>query len=201
MQIPAVRTAPCHTFAGAISKTAAGGEIDALDPGGFGALTITKSITLDGGGEQVAGVLVAGTNGLVIQAAPSDVVIIRNLTITGVGQGLSGIRFLQGALLVVDNVHINNFTQHGIEMAVASNSPTTSGLVVRNSTITQIAASGVKITSGPVSASLDNVSIGAPPPESTQSRERSRSTTASWCETPATGCWPRAAPSISVTAC
>ena len=47
---PCSRTAPCKTFAGAISKTATGGEIDALDPGGFGALTITKPITLDGGG-------------------------------------------------------------------------------------------------------------------------------------------------------
>src|SRR5216684_8686022 len=45
---PCSRTAPCKTFAGAISKTAKGGEIDALDPGGFGAVTITKSITIDG---------------------------------------------------------------------------------------------------------------------------------------------------------
>ena len=58
---PCSRTAPCKTFAGAISKTATSGEIDALDPGGFGALTITKSITIDGGGGQVASVLVAGT--------------------------------------------------------------------------------------------------------------------------------------------
>jgi hypothetical protein len=47
---PCSRTAPCKTFAGAISKTAPGGEIDALDPGGFGALTITNAITIDGGG-------------------------------------------------------------------------------------------------------------------------------------------------------
>src|SRR5438445_9331108 len=65
---PCSRTAPCKTFAGAISKTAASGEIDVLDPGGFGALTITKGITLDGGGGQVASVLVAGTNGIVINA-------------------------------------------------------------------------------------------------------------------------------------
>lgn len=47
---PCSRTAPCKTFAGAISKTAPGGEIDALDPGGFGAVTITKALTIDGGG-------------------------------------------------------------------------------------------------------------------------------------------------------
>lgn len=70
---PCSRTAPCKTFAGAISKTAAGGEIDALDPGGFGALTITKAITIDGGGGQVASVLVSGTNGKVVSAGAGTV--------------------------------------------------------------------------------------------------------------------------------
>src|SRR3984957_15015789 len=58
---PCSRTAPCKTFAGAISKTAAAGEIDCLDPGGFGALTITKSITIDCLGLSES-VLVSGTN-------------------------------------------------------------------------------------------------------------------------------------------
>src|SRR5579884_1396130 len=80
---PCSRTAPCKTFAGAISKTASGGEIDALDPGGYGAVTITKSITIDGGGGQVATVLVAGTNGIVIAAGASDVVTLRNLRLEG----------------------------------------------------------------------------------------------------------------------
>src|SRR6202047_1046910 len=61
---PCSRTAPCKTFAGAISKTAVDGEIDALDPGGFGAVTITKSITIDGNGW--GSVLVSGTNGIVV---------------------------------------------------------------------------------------------------------------------------------------
>jgi hypothetical protein len=47
---PCSRTAPCKTFAGAISKTAPCGEISVLDPGGFGAVTITKSITINGTG-------------------------------------------------------------------------------------------------------------------------------------------------------
>jgi hypothetical protein len=89
---PCSRTAPCKTFAGAISKTAPGGEINCLDPGGFGAVTITKSITISceiG----TAGVLVAGTNGIVVAAGPQDRVILRGLDINGVGgQGLSGIR-------------------------------------------------------------------------------------------------------------
>src|SRR6266404_5273473 len=68
---PCSRTAPCKTFAGAISKTASPGEIDALDPGGFGAVTITKSITIDGGGGIVASVLSSGVNGIIIQAQPT----------------------------------------------------------------------------------------------------------------------------------
>src|SRR2546425_2723722 len=65
---PCSRTAPCKTFAGAISKTAAAGEINVLDPGGFGAVTITKAITIDGSGGPIAGVLVSGTNGIVVSA-------------------------------------------------------------------------------------------------------------------------------------
>src|ERR1700676_5205555 len=69
---PCSRTAPCKTFAGAYSKTAAGGEIDAIDPGGFGALTISKAITIDGGGGQVASVLVSAGNGIVVAAGAGD---------------------------------------------------------------------------------------------------------------------------------
>src|SRR5205807_5391143 len=43
---PCSRTAPCKTFAGAISKTAIGGEINCIDSGGFGSVTITKAITI-----------------------------------------------------------------------------------------------------------------------------------------------------------
>src|SRR6478609_10918411 len=75
---PCSRTAPCKTWAGAISKTAAGGEINALDPGGYGPVTITKSITLDGAGTN-ASILAAGTNGIVVQAGALDTVIIRNI--------------------------------------------------------------------------------------------------------------------------
>src|SRR6185312_13475514 len=64
---PCSRTAPCKTFPGAISKTAAKGEINVLDPGGFGAVTITKSITIHS--ESVdAGILVSGTNGIIVNA-------------------------------------------------------------------------------------------------------------------------------------
>jgi len=116
---PCSRTAPCKTWAGAISKTANGGEIDALDPGGFGALTITKGITLDGGGGQVASTLVAGTNGIVVQATPAtDVVIIRNLRINGIGSGTNGIQFNSGKDLNIENCFIFGFTQNGINITL-----------------------------------------------------------------------------------
>src|SRR5689334_19239629 len=79
---PCSRTAPCKTFAGAISKTAAGGEISVLDPGGFGAVTITKAITLNGDGT-LAGILSATVNGIIINAGANDVVVIRSLSING----------------------------------------------------------------------------------------------------------------------
>ena len=81
---PCSRTAPCKTFAGAISKTATGGEIDCLDPGGFSTSSFfTKSITIDCGAGQVGSILAAGTNGINVNAATTDVVRIRNLSIQG----------------------------------------------------------------------------------------------------------------------
>src|ERR671914_2985295 len=68
---PCSRTAPCKTFAGAISKTAAGGEINCLDPGGFGGVTITKSLTINCKSSH-GGALVSGTNAIVINAATTD---------------------------------------------------------------------------------------------------------------------------------
>src|SRR5579859_2109973 len=119
---PCSRTAPCKTFAGAISKTAPGGEIDALDPGGFGALTITKAITLDGGGGQVASILVSGTNGIVVAAQPNDVVTIRNLRFDGLAggnstPGINGIRWISGKALHIENCTIFGFSNNGIDIA------------------------------------------------------------------------------------
>ena len=121
---PCSRTAPCKTFAGAISKTAAGGEIDALDPGGFGGLTITKAITIDGGGGQVASVLVSGTNGINVNAGPTDVVTLRNLGINGIegtgSGGLNGISYQSGAALHVENCNIFGFTEDGIYVGTSA---------------------------------------------------------------------------------
>src|SRR5438445_2616656 len=86
---PCSRTAPCKTFAGAISKTAAGGEINAIDPGGFGALTITKAITIDVTGT-FGSILVSSGNGIVISAAATDTVRLRGLDINAVGTRTNG---------------------------------------------------------------------------------------------------------------
>jgi len=88
---PCSRTAPCKTFAGAISKTAKDGEIDALDPGGFGVVTVTKSITIDGSPTGVAGILNAGTTGVIINVTDgADLrksVTLRAISFNGGGSG------------------------------------------------------------------------------------------------------------------
>ncbi len=105
---PCSRTAPCKTFAGAISKTAPGGEIDALDPGGFGAVTITKSITISGAGT-LASILVSGTNAIIVSAGVNDVVTLQDLSLQGIGTGLIGVRMIAGKGLIMDNIRVMNF--------------------------------------------------------------------------------------------
>ncbi|MFK2930336.1 hypothetical protein [Dyella agri] len=154
---PCSRTAPCKTFAGAISKTIASGEISVLDPGGFGALTITKAITLSGGGE-LASVLVSGTNGIVINAGPTDTVILRNMEFNGIGTGLSGILIQSAGKVIIDHCTFQGFTTDNVEIAVTS--PTY--VTVLDSVMTG-GAIGVSIDGtsgpGPVVAFLKNVSI------------------------------------------
>jgi hypothetical protein len=109
---PCSRTAPCKTFAGAISKTATNGEINALDSGGFGGVTITKSITIEGGG-QIAGVLVSGTNAIIVNAPTDANVTLRNLDINGVGTGLIGIKIFAAKNVTVDHCQIYGFRGTG----------------------------------------------------------------------------------------
>jgi hypothetical protein len=131
---PCSRTAPCKTFAGAISKTATGGEINVLDPGGFGGVTITKSITISSEGFE-AGVLVSGTNAIVINATNTSNVVLRGLDIEGLGTGLAGIKVLAAGSVYVEKCTINNFTQLGIDFVPSSATVTTSQLHVSNSII------------------------------------------------------------------
>lgn len=142
---PCSRTAPCKTWAGAISKTADGGEINAIDSGGFGSVTITKSITLDGMAT-MASILAPGTNGIVINAAATAIVILRNIEINGAGAGsagdratgISGIKFISGAALHVDNVNVYGFSR-GIDFQPTGNAE----LYVGNSVIQRNFRSGI----------------------------------------------------------
>ncbi|HTG17003.1 MAG TPA: right-handed parallel beta-helix repeat-containing protein [Blastocatellia bacterium] len=154
---PCSRTAPCKTFAGAISKTANKGEINCIDSAGFGAVTITKSITIDGAGV-LAGILAAGTNGIIINAPAAEKVTIRNLSINGAGTGINGIRFLAGAQLSVENCVIFGFTTNGIEV----NKSAGAIVSVKDTNITQCTTGVTALTTvGFVVGSLDNVRLEA----------------------------------------
>ena len=137
---PCSRTAPCKTFAGAISKTAAGGEINCLDPGGFGVVTITKAITIDCL-HTVGGVLAAGTNGVNVHAGGSDRIILRGLDINGVGSGLTGIVLTSGGSLHVEDSVISGM-QNGINIAAGNE------VYIKNTYIRNNSNIGVLISSG-----------------------------------------------------
>ena len=158
---PCSRTAPCKTFAGAISKTAPGGEIDALDPAGYGAVTITKSITINGTPFQ-AGVVVSGTNGVIINAATTDTVVLRGLDFVGLGTGLSAVSVLSAKEVVLQNLRVSDFTVAGVSVTASS----AVNLVIDDVTISKCegaTAAGVSLkpaTGGIVKAMLNRVRVG-----------------------------------------
>lgn len=157
---PCSRTAPCKTFSGAISKTAAGGEINAIDPGGFGQVTITKSITIDGAGTQ-ASILSSGTTGVVVNAGATDVVILRNIEINGAGGGTKGIYFIAGGALHVENCTIFNYTGspgYGIDFEPGA----ASQLFVDSTSIRNNTGGGILVkpgTIGSAKVSLEDVRL------------------------------------------
>ncbi len=152
---PCSRTAPCKTFAGAISKTAASGEIDVLDPGGFGAINITKGITIDGGnGSGWASILASGTTAVIVNApGADDRIILRNISMNGapagVSSGIRGVRIIQAKSVHIENCQIFGFKGNpgrGIE-----DQRTVDGdLFVSDSVIENNAGSGIVVlpTSG-----------------------------------------------------
>jgi hypothetical protein len=159
---PCSRTAPCKTFAGAISKTAAGGEINALDPAGYGPVTITKSITIDGG-RAFASILAANVNGIIING-PSITVNLRNLSIDGFnGTTGNGIRILQASAVNIDNVSLMNFAGtlpqgRGITIETATSAVRVN---IANSSIYNMNSHGIHSapTAGNVILVVDNVSV------------------------------------------
>src|SRR5438128_1795213 len=113
---PCSRTAPCKTFAGAISKTASPGIINCLDPGGFGAVTITKSITIDCTGT-LGSVLSSGVQGIIINALTTDKIVLRNIDISGAGTtlGTNGVNVIQASSVQLQGVYIETYSNTGIE--------------------------------------------------------------------------------------
>ncbi|MFN8521839.1 MAG: right-handed parallel beta-helix repeat-containing protein [Chloroflexota bacterium] len=164
---PCSRTAPCKTFAGAISKTATNGEISVLDPGGFGAVTITKSITIDGtNGAGFGSILAAGTNGILINitntADTNSTVILRNLSINGFSTGLNGIRILAARSVIIEETEAFGFRGSSTSRGISDERQAPGNLAVSNSSFTNNSQVGIAIVSpnrSRITAVLDNVLV------------------------------------------
>jgi parallel beta helix pectate lyase-like protein len=154
---PCSRTAPCKTFAGAIMKTAIGGEIDCLDPGGFGTVTITKSITIDGTGT-LSSILSPATNGVNINLTatpdPSKTVRLRGISINGLGTGLDAVKIIAATHVFIDDVVIEGFTKNGININAGG-----SFVQVTRSTIHNVSKFGINADLGAASTAATNVSV------------------------------------------
>jgi hypothetical protein len=159
---PCSRTAPCKTFAGAISKTAVDGEIDALDPGGFGAVTITKAITIDGD-SNLAGILAAGTTGVNIAintTSGSNTVELRNLSINGAGTGVNGIRItgsVAGVSVFIERCVIFGF-RAGNARGISDERTVSGHLSVADTLVKNNGQSGILVIgAGSATADFNNV--------------------------------------------
>jgi hypothetical protein len=168
------RTQPCRTFAGAIGKTAINGEINCIDAGGYGAVTITKSVTIDCTGTYGSILANAVTAGVIVNITasaddPHRSVRLRGLSINGTGvvgtvgtrTGLDGIRILQASSVFVEDTAINDFSQQGIKVAAGE----AVNLALDNVTIRNTSGSGVTLSTaaGQVVAALNNVRIDGTP--------------------------------------
>jgi hypothetical protein len=162
---PCSRTAPCKTFAGAISKTAASGEINCIDSGGFGAVTITKAITISCEGV-TAGILASlGSSGMIINAGSSDSIYLKGLDFEGVGTAFKGINFVAGGSLFVDTCVIRGFgATNGL--GIAFNPATNATLTVVNSIVQHNGnasnGGGIQVSptgAGIAKANLNNVTV------------------------------------------
>ncbi len=164
---PCSRTAPCKTFAGAISKTAAGGIINCLDSGGFGAVTINKAITIDCAGT-IAGILASNSSGVIITAT-SGTVTLRNLEIEAPGtiSGVIGIHANGGANVRIEKCRISSF-RNGAATGIVYTAPagTAGELYIADTVVTESGTDdsngGIKIGAvgtGSVRAILERVQV------------------------------------------
>src|SRR3984957_4220755 len=143
---PCTRISPCLTFAAALAQTTAGGEIAVLDPGDFGPVTITKAVSIYSDAVSVAGTMPSpGTSGIVVSAGVGDMIYLRGLTFDGVNaSGTTGVVFLSGARLEIENCVVQDFTTSGITLSPGAGSAATTLLVVRNTAILN-SATGILI--------------------------------------------------------
>ena len=112
---PCTLQQPCRSIARSLSMVAAGGEVIVLDSGGYGPITITKSVTVVVAPGTQAVVPASSSNpvAVTVSAAPTDVVVLRGLTLTGYGVGAQGIFATSAGVLHVENCTISGFV-HGI---------------------------------------------------------------------------------------
>jgi hypothetical protein len=141
------RLTPCRTFQVAHDKTLANGEITVLDPGGYGAVTINKTISIINDGVGEAGVLVSGgAIGITISAGASDKVSLRGLTIKGIGfGGGNGIVFDSGKSLTVENCVIRNLTGSGVGTGILFRPNASSSLAVSNTLVSDNSGIGLQV--------------------------------------------------------
>ena len=160
-----LRSTPCKTWAGAISKTAPGGEIDALDPSNYGTVTVTKSITLDGAetfAATSANSATGSTAGVIVNIAPGNpndparTVSLRRLSINGFGTGLDGIRIVQANSVFIDHLLIQNFVEEGVQVYADADV-----IVAVDDTQVRNCATGFKVqtSAGLALATLNNVRV------------------------------------------
>lgn len=145
---PCSRTAPCKTFAGAIAKTLSGGEINALDPGGFGTVIIRKSITIDGTGMLAGTLASASPAGITIDMTEikdptTSSVRLRGLSINGTGTGTHGINIKSAGAVSIEDCVIDGFKGSGIMVAAGR-------VFVRNTSIRNNTTAGITVTTGQV---------------------------------------------------
>jgi probable HAF family extracellular repeat protein len=153
---PCSRSAPCLTFAAALAQTMAGGEIDVLDPGDFGPVTVTKSVSIYGDAAGVAGTIPSsGTSGIIISAGANDLVYLHGLIFDGVNaSGTSGVVFTSGAELHIHNCVLQGFTTSGITFSPGAGSATMTHLIVRDTTILNNATGILTRPTGGVAAKV-----------------------------------------------
>ena len=155
---PCSRTAPCKTFAGAISKTATNGEINCLDPAGYGAVTVTKSITIDCEDTQ-GSILSAGTNGVIVNITSATdtkkAFTLRGISINGAGTGINGVRVLAANQVNLEEVVISGVTQHGVSL---ENTTGTTKVSIDNCAMRNNGGNGINtfIVGGNVSLNVSN---------------------------------------------